>query len=141
MRASRRPARNPVGLVVLALLLPGGLLAACGSTPTHHQFGVTIEPKSRAGQLPLPPTGRLPTLGPRGFNPSEANGVQLNVLSGLRNDTPIFNGDFADPFVLRTSEALFLYASNTTASPYAPAAHIPEIEMAQPPDFRGRLHG
>ncbi len=136
-----RATRNSVGLV-LVLLLTGSILTACSSRGLNHkQFGVTIEPKSRAGQLPLPPTGRLPTLGPRSFNPSKANGVQLDVLSGLRDDTPIFNGDFADPFVLRTPAALYLYASNTTASQYAPAAHIPEIELAQASDFRGRYLG
>ncbi len=142
MRATGSPVRNPVGLVVLALFLTGSLLAACGShEPSRKQFGVAIEPKSRAGQLPVPPSGRLPTLGPRAFDPSKANGVQLNVLNGLRDDTPIFNGDFADPFVLRTPDALFAYASDTTATQYAPAAHIPEIELGQASDFQGHYLG
>ena len=46
--------------------------------------------------------GRLPTKGPIGLDPSKSDGVQLDVLSGLLNDTPIFDGDFADPFALRT---------------------------------------
>jgi hypothetical protein len=59
----------------------------------------------------------------------------------LRNGTPIFNGDFADPFALRTPDAVFTYASNTTATRYAPAAHIPVIELARGSAFQGRYLG
>jgi hypothetical protein len=62
-------------------------------------------------------------------------------LSGLRDDTPIFNGDFADPFALRTPDAVFTYASDTTATQYAPAAHIPVIELARASAFEGRYLG
>jgi len=110
------------------------------AAPKHKQLRVSIEPQARAGQLPVPP-GRMPTLGPQGSNPSKAKGVQLDVLNGLRDDTPIFNGDFADPFVLRVPDALFLYASDTTATQYAPAAHIPEIELNQASAFQGRYLG
>ncbi len=55
----------------------------------------------------------MATKGPIGFDPSKADGIQLDVLSGLLDDAPIFNGDFADPFALRTPDGLYLYASNT----------------------------
>jgi hypothetical protein len=60
----------------------------------------------------------MPTKGPIGLQPSTADGIQLNVLSGLLNDTPIFNGDFADPFALRTADDLYMYASNTQTAPH-----------------------
>ena len=131
------------GFLLVCLL--GIFLAACSSTPggtgsTRQQFNVSIQPKARPGE-PYVPAGRAATLGPRALNPSKANGVQLDVLNGLRDDTPIFNGDFADPYVLKTSAALYLYASNTTTTQYAPAAHIPVIEMAQSSGFRGDYLG
>lgn len=129
---------------MLVLAFAGSLLAACGSTtgmgPGHRQLNVSVEPKTRAGQLPVP-AGRSPTLGPQAFHPSKAGGVQLDVVNALRDGTPIFNGDFADPFALKTPQALYLFASDTTASRYAPAAHIPEIELTQSSAFQGYFLG
>ena len=103
------------------------LLAGCGSAgsgqTTHQSFSVRPEPAARAGQLPVP-TGRLPTKGPIGLDPAKADGVQLDVLSGLLDDTPIFNGDFADPFALRTADDLYIYSSNTEATQYARPVHM-----------------
>ena len=65
----------------------------------------------------------------------------MDVLSGLRDSTPIFNGDFADPFVLRTSNSLVVYSSNSVATQYAPAAHIPEIELTRDSGFKGQYLG
>jgi hypothetical protein len=119
-------------------------MTACGSTvgagSTHRQLNVSVEPKTRASQLPVP-AGRSPTLGPRAFHPSKDGGVQLDVVNALRDGTPVFNGDFADPFALKTSKALYLFASDTTASHYAPAAHIPEIELTQSSAFQGYYLG
>jgi hypothetical protein len=67
--------------------------------------------------------------------------VQLDVLSGLRSDTPIYDGDFADPFVLRTPDSLVVYASNSVATQYAPAAHIPEIDLERDSGFQGKYLG
>ncbi len=75
------------------------------------------------------------------MNPARSKGVQLDVLNGLRNDTPIFNGDFADPFVLRTPNVLYAFASNTQSTQYAPPAHIPVIELDRDSDFQGRYLG
>jgi hypothetical protein len=129
----------------LAIFFAGLVLVACGSSDPGsgkpaHRFGVSIEPGSRAGQLPVR-AGRSPSLGLQAVNPTKAGGVQLNVLSGLRDDAPIFDGDFADPFVLRSANALYVLASNTVTSQYAPAAHIPEIELTRDSDFRGRYLG
>jgi hypothetical protein len=63
------------------------------------------------------------------------------VLSGLRDDAPTYNGDLADPFVLRTPTSLVAYASNSAASLYASAAHIPEIELTRASGFRGQYLG
>ncbi len=116
------------------------LLAGCSNTgsgeATRQTFNVKAEPGPRAGQLTVPP-GRLPTKGPIGLDPSKSDGVQLDVLSGLLNDTPIFNGDFADPFALRTPDELYIYASNTESTQYSPR-RARAGDLARP---RFRVHG
>ncbi len=67
--------------------------------------------------------------------------MQLDVLSGLENDSPIFDGDFADPFALRTADAIYLYATNTVKTKYAPAAHIPTIVLTRDSGFEGQYLG
>ncbi len=57
-------------------------------------------------------------------------------LQRTADGSPIFNGDFADPSTLKTANALYLFASNTSASRYAPAAHIPEIQLTQSSAFQ-----
>jgi hypothetical protein len=120
------------------------LLAGCGNAgsgqTTRQTLNVKAEPAARAGQLPIPP-GRLPTKGPIGLDPSKADGVQLDVLSGLLDDTPVFNGDFADPFALRTPDDLYIYASNTETTSYAAGAHVPVIELARNSGFKGQYLG
>ena len=121
------------------------LVAACGGAgsetrPTNTTLHVTAEPSARTGQLPVP-SGRAPTAGPIGLNPSKANGIQLDVLDGLLDDDPVFNGDFADPFALRTSNELYLYASNTAGSRYAAGAHIPVIGLGRASGFEGQYLG
>ena len=69
------------------------------------------------------------------------NGVHLSVVSSLLDDTPVFDGDFADPYALATADAVFVYASNTTSTAYAPAAHIPVIELPEASGFQGRYLG
>jgi hypothetical protein len=129
---------------VLSLVLTGVLLAACGPAAEirsgHRPLSVSVEPKSRPGQLDVP-AGRSPTLGPQAFHPSQAGGVQLDMINALRYGTPIFNGDFADPFALKTSQALYFFASDTSGSRYAPSAHIPEIELTQSSAFHGYYLG
>ena len=99
-----------VGRIVLTLAVEAGLLAACGSTAgvgsMHRQLNVSVEPKSRLGQLPLP-AGRSPTRGPQSFHSSTIAGVQLDMVNALLDGTSVFNGDFADPFALKTSQALY----------------------------------
>jgi hypothetical protein len=130
--------------VVLALAFMGGLLAVGGSVTAGaskpRPLGVSVEPKARAGQPPVS-AGRAPTLGPQAFHPSRSNAVQLDVFNALRDGSPIFNGDFADPSALKTANALYLFASDTSASRYAPAAHIPEIQLTQSSAFQGYYVG
>lgn len=127
------------------MVLAAVLFAACASTSAHTgsptgPLKTSIEPNARAGQ-PLVPAGRAPTLGPLGNNPSIANGVHLSVVTSLLDDTPVFDGDFADPYALATTDSVYVYASNTTSSPYAPAAHIPVIELPEASGFQGRYLG
>jgi hypothetical protein len=102
---------------------------------------VSIHPNARAGQIPPAPSARSATLGLRSLDPSKDDGVQLDVLSGLENDSPIFDGDFADPFALRTADAIYLYATNTVTTKYAPAAHIPIIVLTRDSGFEGHYLG
>jgi hypothetical protein len=127
------------GLVVLFLstsvLLALPDAAGAGSTTTP-----TLQSSARPGQVYVP-AGRRATQGPIGLNPSKADGIQLNVLSGLLDDTPIFNGDFADPFALRTADVLYLYASNTETTQYSVGAHVPVIALSRDSGFEGRYLG
>jgi Glycosyl hydrolases family 43/Protein of unknown function (DUF732) len=127
-------------LALFAGCTSGGSGSAGSGPATHPTLNVAAEPSARAGQPPVPP-GRLPTQGPIGLNPTTAAGIQLNVLSGLLDDTPIFNGDFADPFALRTPDDLYIYASNTETTQYATAAHVPVIELARDSGFEGQYLG
>ena len=70
-----------------------------------------------------------------------SNGVQLSVLNGLLNGLPIFNGDFADPYALVDGDSVYAYATSTTASAYAPAAHIPVIAITRATGFAGHYLG
>lgn len=144
MSGSSHYRRSSVGRAVLGLVLTGGLLAACGSAAGigvgRGPLNVSVEPTSRPGQLAVP-AGRSPTLGPQAFHPSTAGGLQLDMTNALRDGTPIFDGDFADPFALKTSEALYVFASDTTTSRYTQGAHIPEIELTQNSAFQGYYLG
>lgn len=146
MRRTFAAGRNSVTGTVLALLCSAALLllAGCGNAgsgqTTSPSLSFKAEPGARAGQLPVP-AGRMPTKGPIGLEPSKSDGVQLDVLSGLLDDTPIFNGDFADPFALRTADDLYIYASNTETTSFAPAAHVPVIELARDSGFEGQYLG
>jgi hypothetical protein len=124
----------------VAVCVTGAVVSSCGASGTNSSTSsslkVSIKPNARAGQIPAPPS-----LGPRSLDPSKSNGVQLDVLSGLQNDSPIFDGDFADPFALRTADAIYLYATNTTTTKYAPGAHIPAIVLTRDSGFVGKYLG
>ena len=141
-RSRQRHYFGAVARALLALAFMGGILLAAGSIPVgaSKPRSLSVEPKTRPGQLPVS-AGRSPTLGPQAFHPSSSDGVQLDVFNALRDGSPIFNGDFADPFALKTAKALYLFASDTTASRYAPAAHIPEIQLTQNSAFQGYYVG
>ena len=121
-------------------MLVAGCSPAGSGEAAHQTLRIAPEPSARAGELPLP-TGRTPTKGPIGIDPSEANGIQLDVLNGLLDDTPVFNGDFADPYALRTPDVLYLYASNTVTTHYSPGAHVPVIALSRDSGFEGRYLG
>ena len=92
-----------VGLVILST---GAVLAAWGTSvsgvpsPTSSAPRVSIHPNRPTRTIPPSPSSRPATLGLRSLSSSKDDGMQLNVLSGLENDSPIFDGDFADPFAL-----------------------------------------
>jgi hypothetical protein len=115
--------------------------AAKGITTTTRPTNTgPLAPVVRAGQPYITP-GHQATAGPIGANPSMSQGVQLSVLNGLLNGLPIFNGDFADPYALVDGDSVYTYATSTTASAYAPAAHIPVIAISRATGFAGHYLG
>ena len=107
---------------------------------TQPQNTGPLAPVVRPGQPYVTP-GHAATTGPIGANPSMSHGIQLSVLSGLLQGLPIFNGDFADPYALVDGDSVYAYATSTTASAYAPAAHIPVIAVTRATGFAGHYLG
>jgi hypothetical protein len=141
-RQTASPARARVVrsvLLVLVLCVAGTALATSAPTVAAAK-GNPLAVKTRAGQPYITP-GHQATTGPVGANPSLSHGVQLSVLNGLLNGLPIFNGDFADPYALVDGDSVYTYATSTTASAYAPAAHIPVIAITRATGFAGHYLG
>ena len=122
-----------VGFAIAALML-----VSCGSpsSPTSQSplFKVSPEPDARPGEL-------APTLGAQSSNISREGAVHLGVIPGLLNGTPIFSGDFADPYILRTKNALFTFATSTVTTKFAKAANIPVIALTAGSNFTGHYLG
>lgn len=129
----------------LSLVLVSLCIVACGyvsgaSEPSTGPLKNPIQPDARAGELVLPP-GNAATLGPLSHNPSTADGVHLSVVTSLLDDTPVFNGDFADPSALPTTDSIYVYSSSTVSTAYAAGAHIPVIELPAASGFEGTYLG
>ena len=137
-RHSRRAA------AIVGCLLFAGLLASCGgNAPASTSSAPALKiPKSpvRAGQID-PPPGSARTSGPIGAHPAEEHGVELTVISGILDDQPVYDGNFADPFALRTPDTLFIYASSSGSSRGNPAANVPVIGLSRNNGFTGKFLG
>src|SRR5580698_753191 len=96
--------------IVLAVTAAGCSLAACGTSESagSGQPPNAVESNARAGQIPVP-AGRAPTMGPQAPNRSTGGGTRLSVINALRNGSPIFDADFADPAALKTADAVYLF--------------------------------
>lgn len=93
-------------------LQPGGPQLRDEQLSTAPGIGRVLGPSPvRTAQIYVPP-GRSATKGPIGVNPSRENGVPLNILAGLTDDEPIYDGDFADPTALAAGSTLYFYASS-----------------------------
>jgi Glycosyl hydrolases family 43 len=124
-----------LSLVVVALFVVAcAISSAASAASTGSQTG------SGAGQLLVPP-GHPANLGPLSRTPSIAGGVHLSVVTSLLDDTPVFNGDFADPSALPTDDSVFVYSSSTVTTAYAAAAHIPVIQLPAASGFQGHFLG
>ena len=138
--------RSAWAAVIAGCALAACILASCGGTATTSVTTTTgtrpTIPQSpvRAGQIDPPPGSAL-TSGPIGAHPSMENGLQLNVLSGLLHDQPIYDGNFADPFGLRTPNVLYIYASSSGPSQYHSGANVPVIGLARNKGFAGQFLG
>jgi len=131
-------------LLVTALVLTGcsqGTKSQGSSSPTTAA-GLThvLTPSIRTGQIYVPP-GRSATKGPIGANPSQSQGLPLNILAGLNHNEPIYDGDFADPSALAVSNTLYFYASSSSPSTYDHGANVPAIALTRGDGFSGRFLG
>jgi hypothetical protein len=92
--------------LVLVAAAVWGLSAPTASAEPGGQSAAPTTVLAEPGQ-------RLPTQGPIGPDPKNRRKVPLDLFGGLIAGTPIFPGDFADPFLLAEPKALFIYATNT----------------------------
>ncbi len=118
-----------IGLTAIALAVPATMTAGAPraiSAPVAH-----TAPQQAAAQ----PGQRLPTRGPVGKDPAAQRTLPLNLVGGLINGKPIVPGDFADPFVLAETSAIFVYATNTVD------ANVPVIEIQNNDVLNGQYLG
>ena len=113
-----------VGLAAVATMTATAPRAI--SAPAAHSIG----PPATAL-----PGQRLPTRGPVGKDPAAQKTLTLNLVGGLINGKPIVAGDFADPFVLAETSAIFVYATNTID------ANVPVIEIQNNDVLNGQYLG
>src|ERR1700722_1647258 len=142
----RGQATRGVAYALLAAVILAGCSQAAGpkatsSGSTAPDIGRVLKPSGvRTAQIYVP-SGRSPTKGPIGANPSRENGVPLNILDGLASDGPIYDGDFADPTALPDKNTLYFYASSSQSSKYDPGANVPVIALSRGAGFSGRFTG
>lgn len=87
-----------VRLLLVAGVMAGLVLVGCGSDSV---------PSTASG---VSATQRPPTEGPQGGPGTEE---KLDTINGLLSGKPVFDADFADPFVLDLGEVAYTYATNT----------------------------
>lgn len=113
----RQDGTGPRGATSLTLVLMiAALLGALGGVAfdaSTVQAAVSETSSGNQGTVPAEPGQRVPTRGPIGPDPSTRQKVPLDLVGGLINGTPIFPGDFADPYLLAEPNALYIYATNT----------------------------
>ena len=117
-RSGRTPTARALGAVGL-LVVVATAAVACGAGGSD---GGTARPGQR------PRTGGPDAPARPGGDPTS-----LWPASGLLLGTPVYRGDFADPFVLRVGDTLYAYATNTKD------ANLPVIVVRGSP--RGTYYG
>ena len=107
-------------------------------------MGSPVASASAASDVAWRPTGPAPLRRPESGsppprdpqrNPNGKGRVHLNIVNGLLDGSPIYNGDFADPFALHVGSNVYLYASDTIS------AHIPVLDATATTDFTGQYLG
>ena len=108
-----------------------------GSSATTTTTPPVAAPPSAGGAGGAESAGQRPaTRGPVGAGPTSGQPVRLDVVAALLEGSPVFPGDFADPFALAEPEAVYLFATNTGF------ANIPVIEVPRSTaDTEGRYLG
>lgn len=105
-----RGATRRVGAIAALVLVALAIIAGCSSD--------TDPSAARPGQRPRtggPADDSGSTTGtiPSGTIPVEGRPTQLDPSGGLLVGTPVYDGDFADPFVLIEDDTNYVYATNT----------------------------
>ena len=93
--------------MVLALLL---VASACGSSTAAGSVRPGQRPRTGG---PSDGTGATGTTTPPGTAPVTGRPTQLDPGGGVLIGTPVYDGDFADPFVLIDDGTNYVYATNT----------------------------
>lgn len=124
------------------LALAVGVVLACGAVATGATAGAAggagatgRAAPAAVGAAEATPGQRIPTRGPIGDDPSTRTTVPLDLVGGLINGTPIFPGDFADPFTLAEPNALYIYSTNTET------ANVPVTRIDTGNIFNGNYLG
>ncbi|MFZ4519415.1 MAG: glycoside hydrolase family 43 protein [Microthrixaceae bacterium] len=156
-RSSTRPLTRSAGAVALAatVLVAAGLAlgvaigpgagadptaaaaSAATTTSTTTTSTTTTTPAAARTTSSTDSAGQRPaSRGPIGPGPRSGQPVRLDVLAALLEGSPVFPGDFADPFALAEPDAVYLYATNTGL------ANIPVVEVPRSTaDSEGRYLG
>lgn len=79
---------------------------------------------------PAEPGQRPRTAGPAAAAEADGEPTALRPASGVLLGTPVYDGDFADPYVLRVGDAAYAYATNTAE------ANVPVIVATASPIAR-----
>jgi len=124
-RAAR--ARRPRLFLALGLLLALGAAAALW-------IGIS-QGGDESGTSPARPGQRPRTEGPSPGAEQRGEPTALTPARGLLLGAPVYDGDFADPFVLAAGTTLYAYATNTED------ANLPVIQIREQDRNKGTFHG
>jgi hypothetical protein len=108
--AARRAPRRRAGTIVALVLVALALIVGCSADTDPSAARPGQRPRTGG---PADDTGSTTGTIPTGTVPVEGRPTQLDPSGGLLVGTPVYDGDFADPFVLIDAGTNYVYATNT----------------------------